>query len=381
MASARLRFGELDAIRGLAALSVLLFHMFMFWELVEQTRPGWAPLVFDWSPLRVLLTGKTTLFFFVLSGFVLAYPYFSGRAPAYVPYVIRRVVRVYVPYLASLALVIALMASVSGSGYVAPGGTFASMWTVPVTWDLLISHVLLVGEFNIYAFNSVIWSLVHEMRISLLIPLIVWLVRRHTWHVSLATGLALALAGGALHLVFQSPYPALYKTLCYVLMFIVGALLAKNMAAILAWYRGLPRRGKLTFAMVSLLLYTYASLLLTPLHRLLADWVTTLAIAGLLVTALGSARASAWLQARPLRTLGQLPYGVYLYHLPIMFVLMHLLHDRLPLLAIMGLTLVLTLLAAHGSRQVIELPAGRWAQGLAARYSDGPGEGAPTPNT
>lgn len=380
------RFDELDALRGLAALGVLTFHLYLFWKWLDPVVPGWAALAFDWSPLHIALTGKTTVFFFVLSGFVLAHPYFHGSPPAYISFVIKRFIRIYVPYLVSLGLALCLLAAATAAaGQAPPAKAFAAMWAVPVSWELFAQHVLLIGDYNVHAINAVIWSLVHEMRVSLLIPLIVWGALRFSWRTNLAVGGALAVAGSVLHVLFHSPHLALYKTLPVLLMFIVGALIARHRAAMVAWFRGLSRPKRLGFALAALTLYTYAGVLVRdgagllqasgvwklpfPAHWLVlpADWATVAGVAGLIVTALGSQRAGAWLRLTPLRRLAEIPYGIYLYHLPLLYFLYYMAGRHWPLWAIYALTLVLTYALACLSRQVVELPAARLAHSVATR--------------
>lgn len=70
------RIGELDSIRGLAALIVLFHHMYQ--DLNNNTR--FPPIIFRYSPLRVLTNGHASvIMFFILSGFVLSLPFLKGK--------------------------------------------------------------------------------------------------------------------------------------------------------------------------------------------------------------------------------------------------------------------------------------------------------------
>src|SRR5207245_1443814 len=109
--------------------------------------------------------------FFVLSGFVLALPFLKGAAITYQTFVIKRVLRIYIPYLASIFLAI-LMATLVAKGQIQGlDAFFNETWHTGITFKLLIEHLILVYNPDTSAFNSVIWSLVHEMRISLFFPL------------------------------------------------------------------------------------------------------------------------------------------------------------------------------------------------------------------
>lgn len=68
-------------------------------------------------------------------------------------------------------------------------------------------------------------------------------------------------------------------------------------------------------------------------------------------------RQLAWLRWGPLVTLGQMSYGVYLWHFPI---IRTLLHWELSGWALLAGTVLLTLLAASVSRRCVELPLLAW---------------------
>src|SRR5208282_647946 len=84
------RLSELDALRGIAALSVVLWHFFC----ATYTVPGVRPIYW------IARGDGAVVLFFLLSGFVLSLPFFRAQKPAYLSFIIRRVCRIYLPYLA-----------------------------------------------------------------------------------------------------------------------------------------------------------------------------------------------------------------------------------------------------------------------------------------
>ena len=94
-----LRYPELDALRGIAALVVVIFHYLVMWHSATlfDTRLG--------SLLYPLVAGhEAVILFFLLSGFVLALPLLAGDQMPYSRFALRRVLRIYGPYLMALLL-------------------------------------------------------------------------------------------------------------------------------------------------------------------------------------------------------------------------------------------------------------------------------------
>src|SRR3954471_9896348 len=94
------RIPELDALRGLAAVAVLLGHWMTVvpaWDDDTRHQPAkWLLNLFKYTPLRLLTAApEAVLVFFVLSGFVLALPFLEGRAGSYRAFLVRRAFRIY----------------------------------------------------------------------------------------------------------------------------------------------------------------------------------------------------------------------------------------------------------------------------------------------
>ncbi len=87
------RFYELDSLRGVAALTVVLHHF-------SRICPENFTHLLIRTPLRLLLAGdQAVILFFLLSGFVLTLPYKKNTSLSYGPFLLRRVCRIYLPYL------------------------------------------------------------------------------------------------------------------------------------------------------------------------------------------------------------------------------------------------------------------------------------------
>jgi peptidoglycan/LPS O-acetylase OafA/YrhL len=100
------RFVELDSLRGLAALTVVLGHLRLLWQ--GEVQPASPTLNLLFKILNPAGNGAVILFF-VLSGFVLSLPAVAGRPQKYIVFLIRRIFRIYLPYLAALAVAVAAL--------------------------------------------------------------------------------------------------------------------------------------------------------------------------------------------------------------------------------------------------------------------------------
>jgi peptidoglycan/LPS O-acetylase OafA/YrhL len=98
------RIGSLDALRGVAALAVVIGHA------LPMGLPQVPPVV------AVALGRVSVIAFFVLSGFVLSLPYFDGRPLPYPAFVVRRLCRIYLPYAAVMFAAGTLFYTVWGEG-------------------------------------------------------------------------------------------------------------------------------------------------------------------------------------------------------------------------------------------------------------------------
>ena len=116
------------------------------------------------------------MLFFVLSGFVLSLPAVNGRPQTYLTFMTRRIFRIYVPYLAALAVSVACAFWLHGGAV--GSGSLSNSWSERVDWHLVGQHILFLGVYNTNQFDPPIWSLVYEMRISLFFPLLCGFVLR-----------------------------------------------------------------------------------------------------------------------------------------------------------------------------------------------------------
>lgn len=98
------RIRQLDSIRGLAALTVVLQHCLFVFPLLFNDTSGqqhfWLLNIFKYSPLHLFWSGSQAVFlFFLLSGFVLSLPFYRAQSVSYPAFIIKRICRLYLPYI------------------------------------------------------------------------------------------------------------------------------------------------------------------------------------------------------------------------------------------------------------------------------------------
>jgi peptidoglycan/LPS O-acetylase OafA/YrhL len=346
------RLKELDALRGLAALTVVLGH---FGGLFIYVFPNYHHTKSLLLYLIVQLVGNghaAVILFFLLSGFVLSIPSIHGRPQSYPVFLTRRITRIYLPYLAGLFL------AVLGSYFLHRHVALAQGdWWRPVQWPLVWQHVLFVGSYEWGVFNPAFWSLVVEMRVSLAFPLLCMFVLRMPWRLSLllswVAASGMALLGTFLPHAAVAP-PAFYFTLhlgdiCgtiyYANLFIVGILLARHRERLTQWASGLTTGASCAMFIGSMLLYIYGNLAvacfcrvafrgMTVLPSIVNDcsgeWPCAIGATGLILLALGRKSFSNAMLSSGCQFLGKISYSLYLLHLTILAALLHLVYGKIP---------------------------------------------------
>ena len=349
------RFHELDALRGLAAVTVMFHHFEILW-FPPATLPRWATLL---SPLTDGL--EAVVLFFMLSGFVLSVPLLRnrktpGKSQPYPVYLARRTLRLYAPYLIALGL------SVAGAAVWHRAGPGDSVWTAPVSARLLLDHILFLGNYNSGEYNTAFWSLVQEMRVSLVFPLLFLIF--HRIRPLLAVPLAALLTMLAFRLMLLGkPVGPWAVTLLYIPIFLIGILLAAHVAAIRSWYQHLPGSARVAFGLTSFVLYTWGMHLAAQVHTFINlhvfpidQWLITAGAAGYLILAMNAPRIRAFLNTRVPQFLGRISYSLYLVHGTVLFALSRSLGRRIPVPVQFLLFVVLSIALGYAFCLAVEEP-------------------------
>ncbi|HEY1050111.1 MAG TPA: acyltransferase [Prosthecobacter sp.] len=208
------RIIALDALRVIAAFIVLAQHFRLVFQLY------WP----EWLTKGLFDSKAAVMLFFVLSGYVLALS-LGSKAPSFMAYVkfgVRRVLRLYPVYWAALLLSFAVLVAVQrgGAGQV----TGLPAWFLDGTglqvkqW-LLQSTLVAPGMKSDFALPTV-WTLMTEAKVSMVFPLLAWVIlRSRAW---LACGVVAALVLGSHWLDAH-----IVGTAAFLGMFALGTLLCR----------------------------------------------------------------------------------------------------------------------------------------------------------
>ncbi|MDO7882146.1 acyltransferase family protein [Salinibacterium soli] len=372
------RFASLDGLRGVAAFVVLLHHVALVTPGITMTyqghdiAPTWSLIWWaSFTPLKILTAGpEAVVVFFLLSGFVLALE--PLRKPAYdwLAYYPRRIVRLYLPIIASVAFAVLLILLVPRDPSRA-----SSPW-VGMLADPSLGAPSVFGEATVlfhpplFPINGPLWSLVWEVWFSLLLPLalaLVLLVRRAWWAVALVSF-------GLSWLGFLWDWGALL----YLPMFLVGVAMARGiedlraLAGRISALRGAP--------------WAWLGLVLLSLLLLVIGWIirgrgwvdTEFAISitpekllggALLLFCCAFAPGARWaLTLRPIAWLGKVSFSLYLVHVPVLLAIAFAVGATQWWLTVL-LAIPASLLVAWGFSVAVEMPAHRLSRRVGALVS------------
>lgn len=373
------RVRSLDGLRGVAAVTVVVGHVLLLLDGSRSSQARHAAesaMSTEGTILYALWNGRgAVLIFFALSGFVLTLPFASTSTPFSGSYFAKRWARIGIPFV--VMTTVAMTSSVWLSQLHSQSTWPAIMFDRPPSIGDVIEWGTLIGLPNVSAFNSVVWTLVVEIRLSMLLPLVIASHRRF--------GLAPTLAGTLLIAVIADlfavaqPYQgsmaasiSVAGTLHFLPLFAAGSALAlgRERLANIAW---LGRRVMLLGLLASsLVLYvrghTWAVNIATPSGlpsaqpMLVEDYIVGFS-AVLLVGLVSAGVGATLLASRPLLALGAASYSLYLWHLPLLVGCALVFAPRIGIEAATAVGVAVTAVITWLSYSLVEAPVQRVIRG------------------
>ncbi|RAN78523.1 acyltransferase [Bacillus sp. SRB_331] len=356
------RIKELDSIRGLAALTVVFGHFCLMLPSLPNS--------IKFSPLRFLWAGgEAVIVFYVLSGFVLSMALYHSKTN-YWGYLIKRFVRIYIPYYFWIIITFALFILFSPYEVAGLRDWFYDRWQGSITKIDIINHLVLLNNFFTENYNPVIWSLAQEMRISIVFPLLFLLFYKLSWKKTILFALSFSLISVFLNMLHIGKAEGFYNgyadTLHFTSMFMVGMLLFKHQEKLIYLYRNMKKFNKGFLIALGIILYLY-SILIYGFSRndttfLLKDWGVVIGVSIFIIMAMSNLKVKAFLNKSVFVYLGEISYSIYLCHFPIMMVLFKLLYTKIPIFFLLALCISLTILFSIVSYHLIEKKCINWAK-------------------
>ena len=382
MAERSHRIDCLDSLRGLAALSVVFLHVLSVYGAIDLLRGdgevgSLTAFLLSRTPLGILYAGaEAVILFFTLSGFVLALPFLSDRTPSYPAFLTRRVCRIYLPYAAALFIAIVARSAVTIEPVAGATPWFEMFWTAPPTLGTVAGYLAMTGFSYHTAIDFVVWSLIHEMRISLIFPLLMAMTARGRLEIRLGIAAAFSIAcavanlritgTSTLHFVLGS----LLDTGSYIWFFVVGIELARYRRVIARWVAARSHAEVSALFAAAVCFYGVRYPFPELVRTLELDFITGLGAAGFIALAIGRAGFNRWLTGAPLLFLGRVSYSLYLFHPIVLLTAVYAMHGRVNTVILLAAAVPLSIGAAALAWALIEKPSTELGRMLTRRTAE-----------
>ncbi|PYD61667.1 acyltransferase [Gluconacetobacter entanii] len=373
---------ELDAVRGIAALIVMFFH---FWLIVPD---GWKThayvthmmgvsltpeMLFHFTPLRLLVSGSGAVgLFFVLSGYVLSLSVARQRMTSYGRFIVRRIFRIYLPFAIVVLFSAALLPLVKTAPLHGVSDWFANEpWSVYPTEQVVAGHLLMIGTIPLISLDNPMWSLIIEMRVSLIFPILFILMEKYRNETLACVTAAYFCSSIFLNRLGENP-PTTFMhsvifTFEYLPLFVVGILFYQFRDRISGFYgstRPVIRNVIMPLAVLLLGTPTIGPENAVGIMKNLI-WIvcTTIGSVSMICIAINNEKIRSFLQKSHMQGLGHISYSLYLSHMVVLLVMAYTLLDHMSLWRWGALSLPVCVMVAAVCFWFVESPcmrAGYW---------------------
>lgn len=299
VANSKNRYAFADSLRGIAALWVVLYHLFHgnhVQVLSNNIGSVLTAVLFEYGNLGVPI-------FFVLSGFVMAVTTSSKQmhASQCINFMIRRLVRLTPPYYFSILLSVLLL--------------WVKYKTVDSSTPLpdvsaIVAHMFYLQEFfNFKEINVIYWTLCFEIQFYIAFTLLIFIAGKFK-PLSFANYIVLIVFTlvGLLWLISED-VKSFYQTNIYRNTLFLPYWYAFSVGALVGWTLEKTHylfKSYVIFFFISLMVYGLKS---GDLFALTAGLTATLLLLAHMFNKMG-----VWLNINPLQKLGLISYSLYLIH-------------------------------------------------------------------
>ncbi|MBO9659509.1 MAG: acyltransferase, partial [Chitinophagaceae bacterium] len=312
--------------------------------------------------------------------YVLSIPFFKKDKLEYGKFFIRRIFRIYGPYLVTLGLGYLGLSIFIYSDTKGFSDWFNKIWSEPVSgaeWVRLLS----MGQATYHNLVTSLWTLPIEVKISLALPFIILMLKRMN-----VAGCFLVLFGSAAlyytgrFLGLENSYPG-FNVLYYLPFFVMGSIAYRYRHNCVQLINRLDKKWILAGSFAAILLYTFKwNQVLFPgqlksyAARLPTDYLAAIAAVFFILLSI-SQKAPRFLENKYLIHLGRISFSLYLIHPVVMGVLGHLIGTALPFPVLILIIIITSLALSVPFFNLIEQPLQLLGRRLSDRLESKPMEG------
>ncbi len=318
--------------------------------------------------IKIITSGRSgVIMFFVLSGFVLTLS-MHNRKQSYKNFIISRFFRMYPVLFISVIISYVLHAIIGNNN----GELFSSWYrsdigiSIPLTIENLLGHLAVTGisKQHIYL-DSPMWSLVYEFRISIIFPLLVFLMVRKNQAIVLGASIIFSLACAYFSLLTTGIAPrgymeetfaaTLLTTGYFAVFFVMGIILALKREQVSNLINKQPLFMKFVLLAVVAVCFIYDKRYF-DYHSMIFDYFHAVGAIILIALAFNWHEFAQVLSIKPFLWLGRISYSLYLIHWIILYIVFELFGHVLPLWTLIAIVIITSLLAADLMARYVEYP-------------------------
>ncbi|MBC2370204.1 acyltransferase [Listeria booriae] len=336
----------LDSLRGIAAVTVVVAHL--AGSLVVESFP---------KDIFQSFGRNAVVLFFILSGTALSMSLQKNNRmtlKVYTSYIVKRVCRIYLPFFIIIILSYCLFLTLQPQYIEGLSDWFNAVGT-NVSMNTLMDNILMSGS-HVGKLDPVIWSLIVEMRVSIIFPILFFFLRKMSWKVLLlSAGTAFMGGTGILFIIGQKFL--IGQTIFHIGFFILGVGIFLHQSQLQVFIV----KAKVEILATSLVLYLHVMFLnIMGLGNIqvVSDVLEGLGAVGILLVCYNSNRLQRGLNRPLYRTLGKYSFSIYLVHCIVFIPLIHILYPyNFTFLAMEGMSIPLIFIFAAIVYWSIEKPS------------------------
>jgi peptidoglycan/LPS O-acetylase OafA/YrhL len=242
----------------------------------------------------------------------------------------RRFWRIYPAFVAAICISVLVHFSIADPTSVGATTTWFAVDGHPahLSWELLLQLLCFTGTAGSIKINCVTWSLVEEVRVILLFPLLAYAVKRSGSLTLAVVILASMIATAAYPIIGEKGYfitaetriGSLCATLHFLPLFIIGMVLAQRLEL---FSDAFAKANRWQSAALWLLAFV--------LIRRQQEYIAGPAAGLLIFLSMRTAIVARAMAVRPLQWLGRISYSLYLVHMPLIAATLHALDGIVPI--------------------------------------------------